>query len=82
MYSPYNITATDVRGNSTSYLRIGEVDFTLLDSILLTLKDVRHVPNFKYNMISLGCLELKGIIIKLKGGRYQLRVSNKIVLEG
>ena len=61
--------------NSCRTVGIGSVRIKMFDGIVRTLKDVRHVPDLRKNLISLGVLESKGCKIIAEGGAL------KVVLE-
>ncbi|KAK8464488.1 hypothetical protein PHAVU_010G009750 [Phaseolus vulgaris] len=47
---------------------IGTIKFCLHDGTEKMLEEVRYVPSLKRNLISLGELEKKGYVLKVKGG--------------
>lgn len=54
-------------GNNTSYkvIGIGNIIIKMFNGVVRTLCDVRHVPNLKKNLISLGTLVAMVVIINL-----------------
>ena len=50
-------------GNDVScrVFRIGNITFKMFDGVIRTLCDVRHVPNLRKNLISLGTLDGNGL---------------------
>ncbi|KAJ9563977.1 LOW QUALITY PROTEIN: hypothetical protein OSB04_009137 [Centaurea solstitialis] len=61
---------------------IGSVSIKMHDGIVRTLTDVRHVPEMKKNLISLGVLDKKGF--KYSGGGGVIRVTKGalVVMKG
>ena len=53
---------------------IGTIKIRMHDKIVRTLKNVRHIPNLKKNLISLGILDSLGYKYSSEGG--VIRVSN------
>ena len=47
-----------------------------------TLTDVRHVPQLKKNLISLGVLDLKGFKYTCKGGSLRVSKGALVVMKG
>ena len=49
-------------GNDVSCMvfRIGNITFKMFDGVIRTLCDVRHVPNMRKELISLGTLDGNG----------------------
>jgi hypothetical protein len=71
-------------GNNVAYkiVGIGAVRIMMHDGTVKTLKNVRHVPNLKRNLIFLGTLDTLGY--KYSGGGGVIRVSegSLVVMEG
>lgn len=67
---------------SCKVVGIGTVKIKMFDGIVRVLMDVRHVPDLRKNLISLGTLDSKGYTYR--GGGGAIRVSNGalIVMKG
>ena len=57
-----------VMGNDASYRVVGRglIRLKIFDGMIRELRDVRHVPEFKRNLISLGMLDKMGCLVKLE----------------
>ena len=57
-------------GNNMSYMvvGIGTVQIKMHDRVMRTLTDVRHIPDLKKNLISLGVLDSQGYKYSAQGG--------------
>ncbi|KAL0350082.1 UNVERIFIED_CONTAM: Retrovirus-related Pol polyprotein from transposon TNT 1-94 [Sesamum radiatum] len=53
---------------------VGEVRIKMYDGIVRTLSDVRHIPNLKKNLISLGTLHKNDFIPKVDKDRKTIRI--------
>lgn len=62
--------------------RIGKVRLKLMDVIIITLSQVRHVPNLKKNLISLSILNSKDYEFFGEGGALKICKGAQVVLEG
>ncbi|MGV8000531.1 hypothetical protein PJP08_29445, partial [Mycobacterium kansasii] len=60
-------------GFACNVVAVGSVRIKMFDGVERTLTDVRHVPDLKLNLISLGVLEAKGC--KYTGIDGALKVS-------
>ena len=56
---------------------IGSVKIKRHDDVVRTLTNVRHVPDLKKNLISVGALDAKGFICNVGGGVMQVNKGNK-----
>ncbi|KAJ9541754.1 hypothetical protein OSB04_028260 [Centaurea solstitialis] len=67
---------------SCDVVGIGSVSIKMHDGVVTTLTDVRHVPEMKKNLISLGVLDKKGF--KYSGGGGVIRVTKGalVVMKG
>ncbi|GFY84998.1 hypothetical protein Acr_03g0017720 [Actinidia rufa] len=60
----------------------GSVRFCMEDKKSVNLTKVRHVPNLRKNLISIGMLDLKGCISDASGGTLRIFKENKKMLWG
>ena len=71
-------------GNNMSckVVGIGTVRIKMHDGIVRTLKDVRHVPDLKKNLISLGTLDSQGYKYVAEGGVLKVSKDALVVIKG
>ena len=71
-------------GNNISckVIGIGTVRIKMHDGIVRTLKDVRHVPDLKKNLISLGTLDSQGYKYVAEGGVLKVSKGALVVIKG
>ncbi|GFZ06882.1 P-loop containing nucleoside triphosphate hydrolases superfamily protein [Actinidia rufa] len=60
----------------------GSVRFRMTDERSVTLTEVRHVPNLRTNLISIGMLDAKGCNFEASGGILRVSKGNKEMLWG
>ncbi|GFZ11968.1 peptide met sulfoxide reductase 4 [Actinidia rufa] len=60
----------------------GSVRFRMADGRSVTLTEVRHVPNLRKNLISIGMLDAKGCRFDASGGILRVSKGNKEMLWG
>ncbi|GFS37024.1 hypothetical protein Acr_00g0049300 [Actinidia rufa] len=60
----------------------GSVRFCMVDERSVTLTEVRHVPNLRKNLISIGMLDAKGYSFDASGGILRVSKGNKEMLWG
>ncbi|GFZ17662.1 hypothetical protein Acr_26g0009320 [Actinidia rufa] len=60
----------------------GSVQFRMADRRSVTLTEVRHVPNLRKNLISIGMLDSKGCSFDVSGGILRVFKGNKEMLWG
>ena len=60
----------------------GSVRFRMADGRSVTLTEVRHVPNLRKNLISIGMLDSKGCSFDASGGTLRVSKGNKEMLWG
>ncbi|GFZ20315.1 hypothetical protein Acr_28g0010200 [Actinidia rufa] len=60
----------------------GSVRFRMADGRSVTLTEVRHVPNLRKNLISIGMLDAKGCRFDASGGILRVSKENKEMLWG
>ncbi|GFS31874.1 hypothetical protein Acr_00g0019650 [Actinidia rufa] len=58
----------------------GSVRFRMADGRSMTLTEVRHVPNLRRNLISIGMLDSKGCSFNASGGTLRVSKGNKEML--
>ncbi|GFS32936.1 hypothetical protein Acr_00g0025470 [Actinidia rufa] len=58
----------------------GSVQFYMADGRSVTLTEVRHVPNLRKNLISIGMLDSKGCSLDTSGGTLRVSKENKEML--
>ena len=68
--------------NESNIAGIGSVTMKLKDGTVKLLRNVRHVPHLKRNLISLGMLDSLGCEYKGKCGVFQVFMGSKLVLVG
>jgi hypothetical protein len=82
LFSSYQSIDDDVVliGNDISckIVGIGRINITMLDGIVITLMDFRHVLEIKRNLISFGFLDSGGYNITCQGGA--LKVCKRILV--
>ncbi|GFS40774.1 hypothetical protein Acr_00g0070470 [Actinidia rufa] len=67
---------------STRVVGRGSVWFRMADGRSMTLTEVRHVPNLRKNLISIGILDSKGCSFDASGGILRVSKGNKKMLWG
>ena len=63
-------------------IRIGSIRIKMYDGIVRTLSDVRHIPELKKNLVSLGMLDSNGCTYKAGGGVMRISKGALIVMKG
>ncbi|GFS35477.1 hypothetical protein Acr_00g0040000 [Actinidia rufa] len=58
----------------------GSIRFRMADKRSMTLIEVRHVPNLRKNLISIGMLDSKGCSFDASGGTLRVSKENKKML--
>ena len=61
---------------------IGIVQIKMFDEMIRELKEVRYVPQLKYNFISVGALEALGLEVSIKDRILKKTKSSMVVLKG
>ena len=61
---------------------MGNVNLKLHNGKIQELKEVRHVPDLKRNLISLGMVDQSGFSIKIESGKLMITNGTRIVMEG
>ena len=65
-----------------SMVGIGTVAINMFDGMTRTLKEVRHVPDLKRNLISLGSLDESGCNFKAENGKLTISKGVMVVMKG
>ncbi|XP_072077901.1 uncharacterized mitochondrial protein AtMg00300-like [Arachis hypogaea] len=63
-------------------VRLGTIRIKMHDGGVRTLKDVRHIPDLRKNLISIGLLEKNGCKIVVKKGVLKVFRSSLVVMKG
>jgi len=81
-YDPIDSTVIHI-GNNVQYkvTGIGTVKIKIHDGVVRILSNVRHVPNLKRNLVSLGTLEFKGCKYSAEGGVLKVLKGSRILLK-
>jgi len=61
---------------------IGSIKIRMHDGIVRILSNVRHVPNLKRNLISLGTLDSNGYKFPAEGGVLRVSKGSLVVMKG
>ena len=61
---------------------IGKVQIKMFDGVVRTLSEVRHVPNLKKNLISLGTLDKNGCRWSAEGGVLKVVRGSLVLMKG
>ncbi|KAH9702699.1 hypothetical protein KPL70_010850 [Citrus sinensis] len=71
-------------GNNTmcKVVRLGTIRFKMFDGMIRELRDVRHIPDLKRNLISLGTLDQIGCSIKVESGVMKVVRGSIVVMKG
>ena len=65
-----------------SMVGIGSIKFKMWDGTIKILAEVRHIPDLKRNLVSLGMLNKKGYSYKSKGVVLRVMKGSLVVLKG
>ncbi|KAH9679155.1 hypothetical protein KPL71_026007 [Citrus sinensis] len=73
-----------VMGNDSSCRVVGRgsIRLKMFDGMIRELRDVRHVPDLKRNLISLGMLDKTGCLVKLESGTLKVLKGSMVVMKG
>ena len=66
----------------SNIIGVGDIDMMTNSWCIHSLKDVRHVPEMRLNLISVGKLDDAGMISQFGGGRWKLTHGNLIMARG
>ncbi|KAH9682681.1 hypothetical protein KPL71_027445 [Citrus sinensis] len=71
-------------GNNTmcKVVGLGTIRFKMFDGMIRELRDVRHIPDLKRNLISLGTLDQIGCSIKVESGVMKVVRGSIVVMKG
>ena len=61
---------------------IGSVKIQMFDGNIRMLTNVRHIPDMKRNLISLGMMDSKGYRWVVNDGVLQVMAGTKVILKG
>ena len=67
---------------SCSVVGIGTVAINMFDGMKSTLKEVRHVPDLKINLISLGTLDESGYNFKVENRKLTISKGAMVIMKG
>ncbi|KAG6415529.1 hypothetical protein SASPL_122941 [Salvia splendens] len=68
--------------NPCKTVGIGSINLRNQDGSTRILKDVRYVPQLKKNLISLGALESKGLVVMMRDGILKATSGALVMLKG
>ena len=77
-------SGSTLMGNDASCraVEIGSIKVNMFDGVIRMLCDVRHVPNLRKNLISLGTLDGNGFNYKFSNGVMKVNKGVLIVMKG
>ena len=82
-YKPYNGGMVQMGNDATcSVIGIGTVKIKMFDGVVRVLSNVRHIPDLRKNLISLGVLDDLGYSYSSKGGIMKITKGALMVMEG
>jgi len=61
---------------------IDTVCIKIFDGIVRKLKNVRYVPQLKKNLISVGILEILGLVVSIRDGVLKMTKGSMVVMKG
>ena len=61
---------------------MGTVRIKMEDGIVRELKEVRYVPQLKRNLISVGTLEVLGLVVSIRDGILKMTKGSMLVMKG
>ena len=61
---------------------IGSVKIQMFDGKVRTLNSIRHIPDMRKNLISLGVLDTNGHQWEVADGVLQVKAGDKVILKG
>ncbi|KAH9648835.1 hypothetical protein KPL70_025759 [Citrus sinensis] len=73
-----------VMGNDAIFKVVGKgiIRLKMLDGMTRELANVRHVPDLKRNLISLGMLDKMGCLVKLESGTLKVMRGSMVLMKG
>ena len=82
-YKPYNGNMVQMGNDATCpVIEIGTVKIKMFDVVVRVLSNVKHVPNLRKNLISLGVLNDLGYSYSSKGGIMKITKGALMVMKG
>ena len=82
-YKPYNGGMVQLSNDATCpVIGIGTMKIKIFGGVVRVLSNVRHVPDLRKNLISLGVLDDLGYSYSLKGGIMKITKSALMVMKG
>ncbi|KAG8497256.1 hypothetical protein CXB51_008476 [Gossypium anomalum] len=85
-FTTYEIVSEGVvliRNNASCKIAsVGTINVRMLDGVVRTLSDIRHVPELKRNLISLSTLDSKGDRYTAKSGILKISKGSLVVMKG
>lgn len=82
-YKPYNSGMVQMGNNATCpVIGISTVKIKMFDGVVRVLSNVRHVPDLRKNLISLGVLDDLGYLYSSKGGIMKITKGALMVMKG
>ena len=82
-YKPFNGGMVQMGNDSTCpIIGIGTVKIKMFDGVVRVLGNVRHVPDLRKNLISLGVLDDLGYSYSSKGGIMKITKCALMVMKG
>ena len=82
-YKPYNGGMVQMGNNATCLvIGIDTVKIKMFDGVVRVLSNVRHVPDLRKNLISLGVLDDLGYSYSSKGGIMKITKGALMVMKG
>ena len=82
-YKPYNDSMVQMGNDATcSVFGIGTVKIKMFDGVVRVLSNVRHVPDLRKNLISLGVLDDLGYSYSSNGGIMKITKCALMVMKG
>ena len=83
MYKPYNSGMVQMGNDATCLvIEIGIMKIKMFDGIVRVLCNVRHVPDLRKNLISLGVLDDLGYSYSSKSGIMKITKGALMVMKG
>ena len=67
---------------TSTIIRMRTIKIKMSDGVVRTLEDVRHIPNMKKNLISLGTLDSKSYNYKSENGIMKVSKGVMVVMTG
>ena len=83
MYKPYNGGMVQMGNDATCpVIGIDTVKIKMFDGVVRVLSNIRHVPDLRKNLISLGVLDDLGYSYSSKGGIMKIIKGALMVMKG